>query len=154
MRIGHHRFIQATRIAGRGDESCEVVAGYCGPGGYVRIVQGQSIKTPLIERFTSVLCGPRVPAVGDPNLLMDTSGSVKVYYAPFKYINPSARIMLIGGTLRPTQMANANNEARRSLLAGKSNEDAIQAAKSVGAFSGEPLRSNLINQLNHWGFHK
>ena len=38
--------------------------------------------------------------------------------------------------------------------AGKSSTEAIQAAKSVGAFSGEPLRSNLINQLNHWGFHK
>ena len=112
------------------------------------------MKTPLIERFASVLCGPRVPVVRDPDLLMDTSGSVKVYYAPFEYINPSARIVLVGITPGPTQMANANNEARRFLLAGKSNEDAIQAAKSVGAFSGEPLRSNLINQLNHWGFHK
>lgn len=51
-------------------------------------------------------------------------------------------------------MVNANNEARRVLLAGKSSGDVILAAKSVGAFSGEPLRSNLINQLNHWGFHK
>ena len=94
------------------------------------------MKTPLIERFASVLCGPRVPVVRDPDLLMDTSGSVKVYYAPFEYINPSARIVLVGITPGPTQMANANNEARRFLLAGKSNEDAIQAAKSVGAFSG------------------
>ena len=46
------------------------------------------------------------------------------------------------------------NEARRALQAGKSSAEAIQAAKSVGAFSGEPLGSNLINQLNHWGFHK
>jgi len=29
-------------------------------------------------------------------------------------------------------MVKANNEAQRVLLAGKSNEDAIQAAKSVG----------------------
>jgi hypothetical protein len=29
----------------------------------------------------------------------------------------------------------------------------IPVAKSAGALSGEPLRSNLINQLNHWGFH-
>src|SRR5690606_38026553 len=54
----------------------------------------------------------------------------------------------------PPQMVNANNEARRALQAGRSSTEAIQAAKSVGAFSGEPLRSNLINQLNHWGFHK
>jgi len=51
-------------------------------------------------------------------------------------------------------MVNANNEARRALHAGKSSIEAIQAAKGVGAFSGEPLRSNLIKQLNHWCFHK
>lgn len=51
-------------------------------------------------------------------------------------------------------MVNANNEARRLLLAGKSNMEAIHAAKNEAAFSGEPLRSNLIKQLNHWGFHE
>ena len=112
------------------------------------------MNTRLIERFAPVLCGPRAPVVRDPELLLDASGPVKVYYAPFEYINPCARIVLVGITPGPTQMVNANNEARRVLLAGKSNGDAIQAAKIVGAFSGEPLRSNLINQLNHWGFHK
>jgi hypothetical protein len=85
---------------------------------------------------------------------MDASGDVKIYYAPFEHINPSARIVLVGITPGPTQMVNANNEARRVLLSGKSHAEAIRTAKSVGAFSGEPLRSNLINQLNHWGFHK
>lgn len=101
-----------------------------------------------------MLCGPRAPVVRDPGLLIDASGPVKVYYVPFDYINPRALIVLVGITPGPTQMVNANNEARRVLLSGKSNGDAIQAAKSVGAFSGEPLRSNLIKQLNHWGFHK
>ena len=112
------------------------------------------MNSSLIEKFASVLCEPRPPVVRDPRLLMDASGPVKVYYAPFEYINPSARIVLVGITPGPTQMVNANNEARRVLLAGMSHADAIKVAKSVGAFSGEPLRSNLINQLNHWGFHK
>lgn len=112
------------------------------------------MTTHLIERFASVLCDVQPPEVRDPHLLMDASGDVKIYYAPFEYINPSARIILVGITPGPTQMVNANNEARRALQAGKSSTEAIQAAKSVGAFSGEPLRSNLINQLNHWGFHK
>jgi len=85
---------------------------------------------------------------------MDTSGSVKIYYAPFEYINPKARIVLVGITPGPTQMVNANNEARRMLMAGKSPEEAIKAAKSLASFSGEPLRSNLVNQLNHWGFQR
>lgn len=60
----------------------------------------------------------------------------------------------MGITPGPTQMVNANNEARRALLAGKSIEEAIRIAKNIAAFSGEPLRSNLINQLNHWGVHQ
>lgn len=103
------------------------------------------MRSSLIEEFAPVLCDPRPPVVRDPRLLMDASGDVKIYYAPFEYINPSARIVLVGITPGPTQMVNANNEARRALQAGKSNTEAIQAAKSVGAFSGEPLRSNLIN---------
>ena len=112
------------------------------------------MKTDLIEKYAPILCGATPPVVRDPRLLMDASGDVKIYYAPFEYINPSARIVLVGITPGPTQMVNANNEARRALHAGKSSMEAIQAAKSVGAFSGEPLRGNLINQLNHWGFHK
>ena len=112
------------------------------------------MKTDLIERYAPILCGSTPAVVRDPRLLMDASGDVKIYYAPFEYINPSARVVLVGITPGPTQMVNANNEARRALQAGKSSLDAVQAAKSVGAFSGEPLRSNLINQLNHWGFHK
>ena len=108
----------------------------------------------LFEQFAPVLSDAMPPQVRDPRLLMDASGDLKIYYAPFEYINPNARIVLVGITPGPTQMVNANNEARRALHAGKSSMEAIQAAKSVGAFSGEPLRSNLINQLNHWGFHK
>lgn len=113
------------------------------------------MNTCLIEKYASVLCDDaHPPEVRDPRLLMDASGDLKIYYAPFEYINQSARIVLVGITPGPTQMVNANNEARRALQAGKSSAEAIRDAKSVGAFSGEPLRSNLINQLNHWGFHQ
>jgi hypothetical protein len=112
------------------------------------------MKIDLIEKYAPVLNGPTSPVVRDPRLLMDASGDLKIYYAPLEYVNPSARIVLVGITPGPTQMVNANNEARRALQAGKSSAAAIQTAKSVGAFSGEPLRSNLIDQLNHWGFYK
>lgn len=112
------------------------------------------MNTHLLEKFSPVLCGDHPPVVRDPRLLMETSGGVNIYYAPFEHTNLSARIVLVGITPGPTQMVKANNEARRALQAGKSNAEAIEAAKAVGGFSGEPLRSNLINQLNHWGFHK
>lgn len=112
------------------------------------------MTTNLIEKYRPVLCGPTPAVVRDPRLLMDASGDVKIYYAPFEYLNPMARVVLVGITPGPTQMVNANNEARRALLAGKTGAEAVQSAKSVGAFSGEPMRSNLINQLNHWAFHQ
>lgn len=112
------------------------------------------MKTDLIEKYREAICGPTPPVVRDPRLLMDASGDVNIYYAPFEHLNPSARLVLVGITPGPTQMTNANNEARRALLAGKSYSEAIHLAKSVGAFSGEPMRSNLIKQLNHWGIHR
>jgi hypothetical protein len=51
-------------------------------------------------------------------------------------------------------MVNANNEARRSLMSGKSAQDTMRAAKDTAAFSGQPMRSNLIKQLNHWGVNR
>lgn len=107
-----------------------------------------------IEKYASFLCQTKPPIVRDSRLLMDSSGPVSIYYAPFEYINPSARVVLVGITPGPTQMVNANNEARLALQAGKSSAESIRIAKNIAAFSGEPLRGNLIRQLNHWGFHQ
>jgi hypothetical protein len=48
-------------------------------------------------------------------------------------------------------MVNANNAARAALLAGSSLLEAQRIAKLTGAFSGSVLRTNLVNQMNHWG---
>ena len=108
----------------------------------------------LFEKFSSVLTAPNSPLLRDPRLLMEESGGVKIYYSPFEYLNTEARIVLVGITPGPTQMVNANNEARRCILAGKSTQEAMKNAKDTAAFSGEPMRSNLIRQLNHWGVHQ
>jgi hypothetical protein len=84
---------------------------------------------------------------------MESDGSIDIYYAPFEYINCRARIALVGITPGPTQMVNANNAARRELLLGRASPEALEAAKGSASFSGEPMRSNLIKQLDHWGVH-
>jgi hypothetical protein len=119
-------------------------------GTYVK----QMSQTHIFDRFSSVLSSSQPPRLRDPRLLLDADGPLKIYYAPFEYINTRARVVLIGITPGPTQMVNANNEARRALLAGKTATEAIQLAKRTAAFSGEPMRTNLINQLNHWGLHQ
>lgn len=109
------------------------------------------MNTELIEKFAPVLVASNAPTVRDPRLLMDAEDDVAVYYSPFEYINPKAQVVLVGITPGPTQMVNANNVARRELLAGSTRLNAIRTAKQEGAFSGKTMRANLIRQLDHWG---
>lgn len=74
-------------------------------------------------------------------------GSIEVCYAPFEYINPKARVVLVGITPGRTQMLNAVKEARKQLDLGAEMENVLMAAKRVGAFSG-PMRPNLISLLD------
>ena len=104
-----------------------------------------------IERFLPTITATSAPAGLDERLLMERQGNLAVYYAPFEHINPAARVALVGITPGPTQMANAIERARQALLAGTSPLDAVRQAKETAAFSGEPLRTNLVKQLNHWG---
>lgn len=107
----------------------------------------------MFSRYRPVLESDVPPRVRDPRLLIYQDGPVKIYYAPFEHLNHAARIVLVGITPGPTQMVNANNAAREALLRGVSEAEAVKQAKDVAAFSGEPMRSNLIRQLDHWGFH-
>ncbi len=108
----------------------------------------------LFKKFSPVFVSERAPEIRDGRLLMDTDGHLKIYYAPFEHINRQAKIALVGITPGPTQMVNANNAARAELAAGKPIASAIRAAKITASFSGEPMRSNLIKQLNHWRVHE
>lgn len=57
----------------------------------------------LFERFAPVLRGPVLPDVRDERLLIDAQGAIKIYYAPFEYINRQARVVLVGITPGPTR---------------------------------------------------
>jgi len=108
----------------------------------------------LFEQFSPILKSDIPVIVRDQRLLLDSQEDLSIYYAPFEYTNPKAKIVLVGITPGPTQMVNANNEARRSLIAGNNAITAMKHAKETGGFSGEPMRSNLIKELNDWGIHK
>ncbi|MGB3312862.1 MAG: hypothetical protein WBB85_00455 [Albidovulum sp.] len=111
------------------------------------------MKTDLFEKFEAAILAARPPIVRDERLLIESAGGISVYYAPFEYINESARIVLVGITPGPTQMENANKAARVARTNGQSIADTLRLAKQTAGFSGEPMRSNLIGQLNHWGVH-
>ena len=84
------------------------------------------------------------------NLHMASEGRLSVYYAPTEWVNPHAKIIIIGITPGPTQAANALAEAQQQMHAGASVEDTLKHAKLVGGFSGD-LRTNLVRMLDHVG---
>jgi len=107
-----------------------------------------------IQKYAAVLCDAVAPYARDPRLEMDSDRDLTIYYAPFESVNPTARLVLLGITPGPTQMVIACMAARSVLQRGGSYEEALHAGKLTGAFSGEPLRSNLLRQLHHWGVHE
>lgn len=86
-------------------------------------------------------------------LRISSEGRLSVHYAPFEWVNPAAKIVIVGITPGPTQAVNAIEEAKRQLLLGTSTEIALMRAKKTGGFSGE-LRNNLVAMLDRVGFHR
>ncbi len=80
-------------------------------------------------------------------LRIASDGAIDVCYAPFEYVNPAARVVIVGITPGRTQMLNALKEARRQLDDGADPKSALRAAKRTGAFSGS-MRPNLVALLD------
>jgi hypothetical protein len=89
----------------------------------------------------------------DAKLRLAQDGAVEVCYAPFEHVNPKARVVIVGITPGRTQMLNALRECRRQLQAGASDEVALHASKTTGAFSGA-MRPNLVALLDAVGLHR
>lgn len=79
--------------------------------------------------------------------------ALEVCYAPFEFINPVAKVVIVGITPGRTQMLNTLKEARRQLDRGADNLTAMIAAKRTGAFSGS-MRPNLVGLLDCIGINK
>lgn len=87
-------------------------------------------------------------------LLMKRSGKLEMYYAPHnEYINPSAKVIIIGLTPGFTQMRIAIQEAVIGLKAGLSDEEVCRKAKEAARFAGS-MRSTLIHMLDTLGLHQ
>ena len=85
-----------------------------------------------------------------PDLLVATEDRLRVFYAPFDYTSPTARIVLVGVTPGWTQMEAAVRSFLATLASGGTTQEAFSAVKTAGAFSGS-LRTNLVSMLNDIG---
>ena len=99
----------------------------------------------VIEDFTPS-AGRHMPE----EFLLGTEGTLSEYYIPFDYLNPAARIVLVGITPGYQQWLNAVTAAQQVLREGGSDHQALFHAKQQGAFSGA-IRNNLIHLLDAVG---
>lgn len=104
-------------------------------------------KLPLKDKYTK-----EELLIND--LLIDKDNNIEIYYAPHnEYINPKAKIFIVGITPGFQQMSNAISTARKELE--KSNDIKLiqYRCKVAGRFSGS-LRKNIISMLDEIKLNK
>ncbi|WP_214371080.1 hypothetical protein [Pseudonocardia sp. H11422] len=103
------------------------------------------------DRYADVLQGlPQIRAEADvlvPELHLATEGPWSVYYCPFDWVNPKAKVVIVGITPGLQQSFLANQEAQSALRAGARTDEALERACNVASFAGT-MRTNLINMLD------
>ncbi|MBC5995438.1 hypothetical protein EAI30_06795 [Romboutsia ilealis] len=88
------------------------------------------------------------------DFLIDKDNYLEIYYAPHnEYINPNAKIFIVGITPGFQQMSTAIATARDGIEQGKSVEEIKYDCKVAGRFSGS-LRKNIINMLDEINLNK
>lgn len=110
------------------------------------------------DRFATAIALLKVQqAFERPELLNDTfrltrEGAIEIFYAPFDYVNPDAKLVLMGITPGWAQMQTAYRESARALQAGEPALHACSRAKRMASFAG-PMRRNLIAMLDGLDVH-
>ncbi len=109
----------------------------------------------LFDRFSSLISSGtlRHTDTPDPRLRLAERGDFQVFYAPFDYVAPDARVVLVGITPGMVQARNSLDTASTLLRQGESFADAECGAKKAASFSG-PMRKNLVDLLNGVGINR
>jgi hypothetical protein len=85
-----------------------------------------------------------------PDLLLHEAGRLAIYYAPFDYVNPAARVVLVGIAPGFRQMEIALRGARDLLGAGEELTVVAERVKYLASFAG-PIRRFLVQMLDGIG---
>lgn len=88
-----------------------------------------------------------------PKLLVESDDRFRIYYSPFDWFNPSARVIILGITPGWTQMELACRAARKAILLGKTPNEVCREAKMHGSFAGT-MRGNLVEMLDGIGLQQ
>lgn len=109
----------------------------------------------LLKLDESALLAPSKPASLRlyPKQTPKDDKGISVYFAPLEWVNPQARVVIIGITPGDSQMRAAWREARKASQNSVPVERAMSEVKRLCAFNDErnQMRPNLYAQLDHWG---
>jgi hypothetical protein len=108
----------------------------------------------LFEKYESAIRDYRGPQ-GDPqspSLRMHRNGDLVVYYAPFGWANPSAKLVLVDASPWKAQADIALTEANRALLEGAPVPEVLRRASLAAAFAGV-TRERVVSLLDQIGVH-
>src|SRR5207253_1568352 len=86
-------------------------------------------------------------------LTIEEQGAIRVVWAPFGYLQESARVVLVGITPGRYQAELALSAFADAIAEGLGLDDATRRVKTTASFSG-PLRANLIAMLDHIGLQE
>ena len=85
-----------------------------------------------------------------PDFLLEQAGRLAIYYAPFDYINPQAKVALVGITPGFQQMEISLRSSRDALRRGLPIPEIVARVKYQASFAG-PIRKFLIAMLDSIG---
>lgn len=106
-----------------------------------------------IDKLNTSIAGNITPQWINENLQMYTKDQVTVNYAPFDYVNTSAKVIIVGITPGMHQAEVALNEFAGMNTDTTKQDSSMKAVKHVASFSG-PMRNNLIKMLDHIGLNR
>lgn len=78
---------------------------------------------------------------------------INIYYAPFEYVNNTAKVVIIGITPGYFQMQQAYTTIWNHRDQEISDENLLHEVKKLSSFQG-PMRKNLIAMVDELGLHK
>lgn len=105
------------------------------------------MKLPLKDKYTK-------EELLIQDFLVDSENSIEIYYAPHnEYLNPKAKIFIIGITPGFQQMSTAIATARKEFELGSDINEIQYKCKVAGRFSGV-IRKNIISMLDEITLNK
>lgn len=105
------------------------------------------MKLPLKDKYTK-------EELLIQDFLVDSENSIEIYYAPHnEYLNPKAKIFIIGITPGFQQMSTAIATARKEFELGSDIKEIQYKCKVAGRFSGV-IRKNIISMLDEITLNK